>query len=161
MTTKITTYNPNYTVGHYSSTGHQLPALFNDSWFKSIFGDLEKAFEIPNAVYPYNVKAITNEEGEPSSYIVEVALAGVGKNNINVKVQDNKLNINVEKDETKEDSDADYVRKGISRRKGSLTFTLNENTDAPRISSTYVDGLLQVTVPVKHPKSYNIDIKVN
>jgi HSP20 family molecular chaperone IbpA len=159
MTTKITTYNPNYTVGHYSSTGYQLPALFNDSWFKSIFGDLEKAFEIPNAVYPYNVKAITNEEGEPSSYIVEVALAGVGKNHINVKVHDNKLHINVDKDG--EDSEADYVRKGISRRKGSLTFTLNENTNATGITSTYVDGLLQVTVPVKQPKSYNIDIKVD
>ena len=47
LTTKITTYNPAYTVGHYNSSGHnQLPALFNDSWFKSIFGDLEKAFEI-------------------------------------------------------------------------------------------------------------------
>lgn len=159
MTTKITTYNPNYTVGHYSSTGYQLPALFNDSWFKSIFGDLEKAFEIPNAVYPYNVKAITNEEGEPSSYIVEVALAGVGKNHINVKVHDNKLHINVDKDG--EDSEADYVRKGISRRKGSLTFTLNENTNATGITSTYVDGLLRVTVPVKQPKSYNIDIKVD
>ena len=161
MTTKITTYNPHYTVGHYSSTGHQLPALFNDSWFKSIFGDLEKAFEIPNAVYPYNVKAVTNDVGEVLSYIVEVALAGVGKNNINVKVQDSKLHINVDKDESKEDLESTYVRKGISRRKGNLTFTLNENTDAKNITSNYTDGLLRVTVPVKQPKSYNIDIKVD
>ena len=52
---------------------------------------LEKAFEIPNAVYPYNVKAVINEEGEPSSYIVEVALAGVGKNHINVKKETKNL----------------------------------------------------------------------
>jgi len=162
MTTKITTYNPTYTVGHYNSSGYnQLPALFNDSWFKSIFGDLEKAFEIPNAVYPYNVKAVTNDKGEPISYIVEVALAGVGKNNISVKVQDNKLCINVDKDESIDDLDSTYVRKGISRRKGSLSFTLNENTDSKNITSTYTDGLLRVTVPVKQSKVYNIDIKVD
>lgn len=161
MTTKITPYDPTYTVGHYSSTGYQLPALFNDSWFKSIFGDFEKAFEIPNAVYPYNVKAQTNEEGEPLSYIVEVALAGVGKDYISVKVQDGKLNINIDKDESKDDSSSTYVRKGISRRKGSLSFTLNKNTDAKNITSTYVDGLLRVTVPVKQPEVQNIDIKVD
>lgn len=161
MTTKLTTYNPQYTVGHYNSTGSQLPALFNDSWFNSLFGDFEKAFEIPNAVYPYNVKAITNENGDPSSYEVEVALAGIGKNNINVKVQDNRLHINIGKEESEEENETTYVRKGISRRKGNLTFTLNENTDAKNITSTYTDGLLRVTVPVKQPKVYNIDVKVD
>lgn len=161
MTTKITTYNPAYTVGHYNSTEYQLPALFNDSWFKSIFGDLDKAFEIPNAVYPYNVKATTKDNGEPITYIVEVALAGVGKNNISVKVQDGKLCINVDKDEDKDDLELTYVRKGISRRKGNLSFNLNENTDAKNITSTYTDGLLRVTVPVKQSKVYNVDIKVD
>jgi HSP20 family protein len=162
MTTKLTTYNtPQYTVGHYSYTGYQLPALFNDSWFKSLFGDLEKAFEVPNAVYPYNVKAITNSEGEPSSYVVEVALAGIGKNNINVKIQDNRLHINVDKEEEEETSETSYVRKGISRRKGNLSFQLNENTDAKNITSTYQDGMLRVTVPVKIPEVHNIDIQVD
>lgn len=162
MTTKITTYNPQYTVGHYSSSGSQLPALFNDSWFKSLLGDFEKAFEVPNAVYPYNVKAITNEVGDPISYEVEVALAGIGKNNINVKVQDNRLSINVDKEEeSEEESNTIFVRKGISRRKGSLSFTLNESTDVKNITSVYTDGLLRVSVPVKQPEGYNIDIKVD
>ena len=162
MTTKITTYNPQYTVGHYNSTGHQLPALFDQSWFKSLLGDFEKAFEVPNAVYPYNVKANTNTNGEPVSYVVEVALAGVGKNHINVKVQDNRLHINIDKDESTEDETlSTYVRKGISRRKGNLSFALNDNTDAKNITSSYTDGLLRVTVPVKQPKVYNIDIAVD
>ncbi len=163
MTTKLTTYNntPQYTVGHYNNTGYQLPALFNDSWFKSLFGDFEKAFEVPNAVYPYNVKAITNSEGEPSAYVVEVALAGVGKNNINVKIQDNRLHINVDKDEEEELPSTSYVRKGISRRKGNLSFHLNENTDAKNITSAYSDGMLRVTVPVKLPEVHNINIQVD
>jgi HSP20 family protein len=161
MTTTIKAYDPTYTVGHYGSTGYQLPAIFNDSWFNSLFGDIEKAFEIPNAVYPYNVRATTNDEGEPTSYIVEVALAGVGKNNIDIKVKDGHLKINVSKEEGKEDKNTAYVRKGISERKGSLSFALSEKTDAKGISSSYTDGLLRVTVPVKQPEVYNIDIKVD
>jgi HSP20 family protein len=164
MTTEITTYKPKYTVGHFSATDrllNQLPALFNDNWFKNVLGDFDKAFDIPNAVYPYNVKTIKNKNGETEKYIVEVALAGVGKNNIDVKVRDGHLTINILKDEAEEEKNTAYVRKGISRRKGSLSFVLNENTDPKKISSTYLDGLLQVTVPVKQPEIYNIDIKVD
>jgi len=161
MTTTIKTYEPAYQVGHYGSHGYQLPAIFNDSWFNSLFGDLEKAFEIPNAVYPYNVRATTNSEGEPTSYIVEVALAGVGKNNIDIKVKDGHLKINVIKEEEEDEKTATYVRKGISKRKGSLSFALSEKTDAKNISSSYTDGLLRVTVPVRQPEVYNIDIKVD
>jgi len=165
MNTEIKNYKqPTYTVGHYAATErlmNQLPALFNDSWFKNILGDVDKAFDIPNAVYPYNVKAIHNKEGETEKYEVEIALAGVGKNNIDVKVRDGHLHIDVLKDETNENNNVKYVKKGISRRKGGISFVLNENTDAKRISSTYLDGLLRVTVPVKQPEIYNIDIKVD
>jgi HSP20 family protein len=161
MTTTIKTYEPTYTVGHYGSSNYQLPAIFNDSWFNSLFGDMDKAFEIPNAVYPYNVRATTNSEGEPTAYIVEVALAGVGKSNIDIKVKDGHLKISVNKEEGEEKSDATYVRKGISKRKGNLSFALSEKTDATNITSSYTDGLLRVTVPVKQPEVYNIDIKVD
>lgn len=154
------------TPGHYSSTERvyrQLPALFNDNWFNNVFGEFEKAFDVPNAVYPYNVKTIEDDKGGLSEYIVEVALAGIGKNNIDVKVREGCLYIDVLKEEKTEDckKSCSYVKKGISVRKGSLSFVLNENTDVKNILSTYVDGLLRVTVPVKQPEVYNIDIKVD
>jgi len=161
MTTTLKTYEPTYTVGHYGSSNYRLPAIFNDSWFNSLFGDIEKAFEIPNAVYPYNVRATTTQEGEVTAYIVEVALAGVGKNNIDIKVKDGHLKINVNKEEGEEDKNASYVRKGISKRKGCLSFALSEKTDAKNITSSYTDGLLRVTVPVRQPEVHNIDIRVD
>jgi HSP20 family molecular chaperone IbpA len=163
MNTEITTYEPKYTVGHFSATERlfdQLPALFNQNWLKNVFGDIDKAFDIPNAVYPYNIKIVRNKKDEPQQYIVEVALAGVGKNNIDVKVRNRQLTIDVKKDD--DDTDlSSYVRKGISRRKGSLAFTLNESADLKGISSAYVDGLLRVTIPIKQPQIYNVDIKVD
>jgi HSP20 family protein len=165
MTTEITTYEPKYTVGHFSSTADrlfdQLPPLFNHNWFKNVFGDMDKAFDIPNAVYPYNIKATKNKKGELQEYIVEVALAGVGKNNIDVKVRNRQLTIDVKKEDDEDVNSSTYVRKGISKRKGSLSFVLNESADLKSITSTYVDGLLRVTVPIKQPQVYNIDVKVD
>jgi HSP20 family molecular chaperone IbpA len=160
----MTTHNT-YTVGRVipaSGAGYsQLPALFNESWFSELFKDLDKAYDIPNAVYPYNVKAITGKDKVPTSYTIEVALAGVGKENISVKVQDRHLNIDISKDEETTDEIISYVKKGISRRKGQLSFALSDKTDAKNITSTYVDGLLRVTVPVVQPEVINIDVKVD
>ena len=71
------------------------------------------------------------------------------------------MNIDVLKEDKEDEKNVYYVKKGISKRKGNLSFVLNENTDAKNITSTYVDGLLRVTVPVKQPEVYNIDIKVD
>lgn len=163
MTTTITK-QPTYTTGHYSTTERvfrQLPALFNDDWLSSAISGWEKAFDVKNAVYPYNIKTEINKSGDAKCYIVEVALAGVGKNNIDVNVRDGHLNININKEDDEKNGSFSYVRKGISQRKGNLSFVLNENTDAKNITSTYVDGLLRVTVPVKQPEVFNIDIKVD
>ena len=159
----MTTHNT-YTLGRVipaTNAGYsQLPALFNDSWLTEVFKDLDKAFDIPNATYPYNIVATTDPEGSPVAYYIEVALAGVGKDNIKVHVKEGHLFINVEKEDTEPDEYTVYHRKGISRRKGQLSFTLKDNTDVKSISSTYTDGLLRVKVPVVKPEVQNISIEV-
>lgn len=159
MTTKT------YVPGHIVSADRvlrQLPALFNDNWLNSVFGDFDKAFDVPNAVYPYNVVQVTNSLKEVTEYRVEVALAGVGKENIDVKVREGKLQINIlypkEKEETPET--VSYLKKGISQRKGSMTFNLDEKVSAKKITSSYKDGLLQVVIPVVQPETIDVDIEV-
>jgi HSP20 family molecular chaperone IbpA len=120
--------------GHYSSTERvfsRLPDLFNDSWLTNTIGTLEKAFDIPNAVYPYNIKLVKSSSGEDERYEIEVALAGVGKNNIDIKVKDSLLNIEVKHLES-EDKNS-YLRKGISQRKGKLSFSLGEKVQKKNI----------------------------
>jgi len=159
MTTKT------YVPGHIVSADRvlrQLPALFNDNWLNSVFGDFDKAFDVPNAVYPYNVVQVTNSAKEVAEYRVEVALAGVGKENIDVKVREGKLQINIlytrEKEETPEY--VSYLKKGISQRKGSMTFNLDEKVNAKKITSSYKDGLLQVVIPVVQPETIDVDVEV-
>ena len=159
MTTQLATLVP----GHFTSADRvfrHLPALFNDNWLNSVFGEVEKAFDVPNAVYPYNVLQVRNSKQEVIQYKVEVALAGVGKDNIDVKVRDGKLHINIGKEKDEPDDTISYLKKGISQRKGSMTFNLDEKVNSKKISSSYKDGLLQVTIPVVQPETIDIDIEV-
>ena len=157
--TQLTTYVP----GHFASTERvyrQLPALFNDNWLNNIFGEVDKAFDVPNAVYPYNVLQIRNSKDEILQYEVEVALAGVGRDNIDVKVRDGKLHIEINKDKEEISDTVTYLKKGISQRKGSMTFNLDEKVNSKKISSTYKDGLLKIIIPAVKPETIDIDIKV-
>jgi len=160
----MTTQNT-YTIGRVipaAGIGYsQLPSLFNESWLTDLVKDVDKAFDIPNAVYPYNIVAETDPEGVPVTYFIEVALAGVGKDNINVCVKEDKLLINVSKEEMELDEYTIFCRKGISKRKGQLSFSIKDNTDIKNITSTYIDGLLRVRVPIQTREVTNIDIKVN
>jgi HSP20 family protein len=162
MTTTIQPYTIGRVIPATGSGINQLPALFNDSWIKEVLEELDygRAFDVPNAVYPYNVKATKDKDGQPTSYIIEVALAGIGKDNINIKVRDGHLVIDVEKEEDVIVENTAYVKKGISKRKGQLSFTLSDKSDAKNITSTYTDGLLRVVVPVVQPEVINIDVKV-
>ena len=155
-----------YVPGHFSSTERvyrQLPALFNDNWLNNIFGEVDKAFDVPNAVYPYNVLQVRNSKEEVIQYEVEVALAGVGKDNIDVKVREGKLHININQDKEEQEDmlSVAYLKKGISQRKGSMTFNLDEKVNSKKISSSYKDGLLKIVIPAVKPETIDIDVKVD
>jgi HSP20 family molecular chaperone IbpA len=149
--------------GHFSSTERvfsRLPDLFNDNWLSNSINNWEKALDVPNAVYPYNIKLVKNDKGEDKQYEIEVALAGVGKNNIDIKVKDTLLNIEVKHNDSEDKDENSYLRKGISQRKGKLAFSLGEKVQRKKISSSYIDGLLKVVVPVSQPETLDIDVKV-
>lgn len=159
MTTQITTYAPGRFVSP-ERVLRQLPALFNDYWLNNMFGEVEKAFEVPNAVYPYNVIQVRNSKQEDVQYEVEVALAGVGKENIDVKVRDGQLHIIVSKEKEEPSETTTYLKKGISQRKGSMSFNLDEKVNSKKITSSYKDGLLRVVIPVVQPETIDVDIEV-
>ena len=153
------------TPGHYSSTERvlrQLPALFNDSWLEGAFDKIDRAFDVPGAVYPYNVKTVKDTTGELAEYVIEVALAGVGKDNIDIKVSQGHLYIDIlSEQQIEEEENISFVKRGISKRKGQLSFLLNQNANKKKITSSYIDGLLRVVVPVTKPEVINITVKVD
>ena len=98
--------------------------------FDSIFDDFDRMLESVdrghiNANYPpYNIKKI-NE----NNYVIEVALAGFSKEDIDVELKDNTLTV---KNKIKEkvinsESSNGVIHKGISTRQFERAFTIAED----------------------------------
>jgi HSP20 family protein len=163
MTTKIITTNNTKPFFGTEFGYNQLPALFNDNWFNSFFKDVDKAFEAPGVHYPYNILAHSSQEtNEPFEYEIQVALAGLNKNDIKIQIKENRLiiSINPSEEKTPDDHFISYLRNGISYRRATLEFSLAKEVDATNINSKFKEGLLKVYVPlIKHkPTDITIDV---
>lgn len=164
MTTKIITTNNNSHLGALRGFG-QLPALFNQHWLHdalSAFDRWDKAFELSGVHYPYDISYLKDEIGSPTEYRLDIALAGVPKDNIKLSVKDQQLSVEVTrgKDRLDEPKSA-WLKTGISYREAKLQFQLGKDVDIKKINSSYKDGLLRVTIPVVTPDVTDIVINVD
>lgn len=89
--------------------------------FDSFFNTLDSITGTDVKGYPhYNIKKL-----DDNKWSIELALAGFSKDDIEIEVKDNIMNINGEL----KTEDNEYVYKGISSRKFSKSFTLAEFTE--------------------------------
>jgi HSP20 family molecular chaperone IbpA len=123
-----------------------LPDLFDPWSFKELF-DVDSAFQNIKTPYPTNIYGVPKKDSsEMATYFIEVALAGIGKENISVTVDKDMLNLEVEvKDK---DQDIKYFKKGISQKTATMTFGIS-NININKIKTSYIDGILKIELPVK------------
>lgn len=162
MTTKlITTTSP---FGALRGFG-QLPALFNENWLHdalSSFDKWDKAFELQGVHYPYDISYIKDEEGNPTEYHLDIALAGISKEDIKLSVKDQHLMVEIKPSFDRFNVDkSTWLKTGISYRDTKLQFQLGKDVNPNKITSSFKDGLLRVIIPVKQPKITDISITVD
>ena len=95
------------------------------------------------------------------SYLLNVELPGVSRNDVKIVVQDNQLTIRGEKKQEKESKNSNTHR--VERSYGSFqrTFTLPTTVRAEKIEANYNDGVLTITVPkAEEAKAKEIEVKV-
>ena len=124
-----------------------------DSLFDHFNNTLEYTVKQQTSYPPYNINKI-----DDLNYQVEMALAGFGKDDIEIKYSDNQLTIKSVEGDDKDEKDV--IHRGISKRKFSRSFTLAE--DIKVNGAELKDGMLLVElekiVPEeKRPRT--IDIK--
>jgi len=124
-----------------------------DSLFDHFNNTLEYTVKQQTSYPPYNINKI-----DDLNYQVEMALAGFGKDDIEIKYADNQLTIKSVDSDDKDEKDV--IHRGISKRKFSRSFTLAE--DIKVNGAELKDGMLLVElekiVPEeKRPRT--IDIK--
>ena len=134
---------------------------FGDPIFSSLFVGFDRLFEnmaqlsagsksLPSYP-PFNVV----KDGD--HYIVEVALAGIDKKDLNVEVQENTLSISYDSS-NKEESDNKLYR-GIAQRSFRRQFSLSEDVEVT--GAIFKNGLLQIDLEriipeEKRPKQIKI-----
>jgi len=77
-------------------------------------------------------------------FIVEVELAGIKKDDINIETEDNVLTIEAER---KRDDKLKYTRKESYVGKYKRSFILPDYVDCDGVDATLDEGMLKITIP--------------
>ena len=121
-----------------------------DNLFDRLFDiDLDSSSSYP----PYNITKV-----DDSNYIIEMALAGFNKDDIEIELADSELTVRSKKRENS-NKDVNLIHQGISSRSFNRKFTLSEEILVKNAEMT--DGMLiiklQKFIPEnKKPKLINI-----
>jgi len=142
-----------------------IPALFAGAGFKDFdkffvgfddqFNRLAKIHDdvtknIPNYP-PYNIR----KTGD-NTYVIEIAVAGFGKQEIDITFEDNKLIVS---GNTKDDND-NFLFKGIANRAFTRTFALDEQIEIQ--DAALINGMLKIALEriiPEHKKPKKIEVK--
>ena len=109
--------------------------------FDSFFNTLDSLTGTDIKGYPhYNIKKLNDNK-----WIIELAIAGFDKDNINIEVKDSIMTISGELDSSDE-----YIYKGISSKKFSKSFTLAEYTEVK--SAEMKNGILSISLEKNIPE---------
>ena len=143
--------------------------LGNIAFGPSVFKDFDKFFvgfddtynrlakihddlthNIPNYP-PYNIKKI-----EDNKYVIELAVAGFAKQDIEITMEDNKL---IVKGNSADDTD-NFIFKGIANRAFTRTFALDEQIEIK--DAALFNGMLKIAldrIVPEHKKPRKIEVK--
>jgi molecular chaperone IbpA len=106
---------------------------------------------IPNYP-PYNIK----KTGD-NNYVIELAVAGFAKQDIEIEFADDKL---IVKGNTKDDESSDFLFKGIAARNFTRTFVLDDQIEIK--DAAIFNGMLKIALEriiPDHKKPKKIEVK--
>ena len=95
---------------------------------------------------PYNLIEVSNVES-----LLEIALAGFKKKEVNVYTQDGKLFVEGQREDA--ESEKTYFHRGMAQRSFTRTWTLAEETEVRSV--VFEDGLLSITLGRVVPEHHN------
>lgn len=103
--------------------------------FESILNDLNKISKTVPTYPPYNIRKTTD-----NTYVIELAVAGFSKNDLEVTLEGNKLVVRGTSHDNPEASD--FIFKGIADRNFTRTFTLSDKVEIK--NAEMVNGMLKI-----------------
>ena len=112
-----------------------------DEYLNRVFDLHETTSNYP----PYNLVTVSNVESR-----LELALAGFKKKQVNVYTQDGKLFVEGQRED--EETETEYVHRGVAARSFTRSWTLSDETEVRSVS--FEDGLLSITLGKVVPEAH-------
>lgn len=95
---------------------------------------------------------------ENDEYFIELAVAGYSPQDIGISIEDG--NLIIESDKVEHEG-REYLERTSTSKEFKRIFSLNEKVDDENISARFVNGMLQISLPLKEeqkPKSRVVSI---
>lgn len=135
-----------------------------DPVMKKIADAAEQSAKLATNYPPYNLKKI-----DENKYTIELAVAGFGKQDLEIEIVDDKLiikgNAAAQFDEAQQDSKGDWtwpaiLHQGLAMRPFTRTFTLSDNVEIR--GASLLNGILKIVLEAivpEHKKPKKVEIK--
>ena len=129
----------------FDSFQNMLDDFFTDSWpfRRSLMDDTFKV----------------DVQDNRTEYLIEAELPGVKKEDISIALNEGRLNISVNKDETVEEKDKNYIHRERRYTSMSRNIMLGD-ADAANIKAKLDNGVLCITVPKKTKPDNSVIIDI-
>lgn len=121
--------------------------------------DLDWFFRSPTMNEKITRYPLTNLAMQGDDLLIEVAIAGFSKDNIEIELKGNQLHISGIMDESEEDTDVKYIQRNISSTPFKRVIMLHDNYVGGEIKADVSNGILSLIVsPVEqHRKIIRIE----
>jgi len=116
--------------------------------FDALFNDIiNKGFgEVTRNQFTHKGPAVNVIELE-DKFELEIAVPGLKKEDITLKVEDETLIISATKEEQTEETTNNYTRREFDFSNFTRSFQLNETIDVENIQANFADGILNIVLP--------------
>ena len=135
-----------------------LTPFWESSWtdidrsIENLRKDMEKAFlSFPSLSMPKIPEASCDVIDEGNQFRVKMDVPGVKKNEINLNVTDNSLEVSAEHKEESEEKKKNYLRKERSHVSYYRTLPMSEDVVSGKVKAKLTDGVLDITLPKAKP----------
>ena len=144
------------------------PTKFESTLPSSLFDVFNNFFNTSElkkiTVYPTDIYEVL-ENDKPVATVIKIATAGIAKEACKVKIDGNKLHVDINQtksiEEPDEKDDKRWIQQQIAQRSAYMSWTIGNNIDKKKVDVKYVDGVLKITLPYNKTKEKEvIDIEI-
>lgn len=127
----------------------------NNGLLPSFFGNFESDLFNNERLDRFTNVAVNIKECD-DDFVIEMAIPGVKKENINIEIDGNKLIVSAETSYETDETKDRYTRREFSYGSFTRSFTLPREVDVDKINASSNDGVLNISIPKPDSKKKKV-----